>query len=72
MFWSSGPGIIYFQAGLFRNAMSRETVREKVLQWREAPVDVAVIAAKRWNRVPASRSSLAGARTCRYSLPWRL
>lgn len=55
MFWSSGPGIIYFQAGLFRNAMSRETVRQKILQWREVPGDVPVTAARRWGRVPASR-----------------
>jgi hypothetical protein len=34
-FWSSGPGVIYLQAGLFRNSMSRETIRDRILQWRQ-------------------------------------
>jgi hypothetical protein len=38
MFWSSGPGMLYLQLGLFRNSMSRETIREKILEWREKPV----------------------------------
>lgn len=37
MFWSSGPGMIYFQLGLFRNAMSRETIRHRILAWRQDP-----------------------------------
>jgi hypothetical protein len=40
-FWSSGPGMIYFQVGLFRNSMSRETIRDKILQWREQPQEYA-------------------------------
>jgi hypothetical protein len=38
MFWSSGPGMVYLRAGFFRNAMSREKIRDKILQWRE-PTD---------------------------------
>lgn len=37
MFWSSPFGVIYFQAGVFRNAMSRDTVRDVISQWREEP-----------------------------------
>jgi hypothetical protein len=55
MFWSSPFGVIYFKTGLFRNSMSREAIREKILQWREEPVEVPEVKAKQWGRVPASR-----------------
>lgn len=37
MFWTSGPGRIYFQFGLFRNAMSRTKIRDSILEWRQEP-----------------------------------
>jgi hypothetical protein len=37
MFYSSGPGMLYINAGLFRNSMSSESIKNKLLEWRDSP-----------------------------------
>jgi hypothetical protein len=37
VFWTTPAGAVYFAAGLFKNAMSRLTIREQILAWRQAP-----------------------------------
>ena len=67
MFWLLGPGVVYLRAGFFRNAMSREKIREKILQWRE-PTDpetadrgfVQSLGQRRISRVRANLPLLVG------------
>jgi hypothetical protein len=33
-FWSTPTGVIYFRLGWFKNAMSRQTIRDAILAWR--------------------------------------
>jgi hypothetical protein len=37
MFWLTPAGALYFGAGLRRNAVSRNVVRDEILRWRQAP-----------------------------------
>jgi hypothetical protein len=41
MFWSTPAGGTYFALGLFRNAMSRSTIRAQILSWRQPPAPAA-------------------------------
>lgn len=47
-FWSTPSGVIYFNLGWFKNAMSRQTIRDAILAWRRPPDDQAPKVRRIW------------------------
>lgn len=48
MFWTTPAGAVYSAAGLFKNAMSRSTIRKQILTWRQAPTPVLANGSRFW------------------------